>query len=304
MSVTLLENTGCAVCGVDNSTPFVEAENTHGSHFLSGERFTLVKCKSCGLVYINPRPRQAEIKKYYASDYYVSGAGVKVFLESLLSHYSLKRKKNFVKCFKRAGKILDIGCGNGRFISLFASDNMWNAYGIEPNPVGYDLSSQISKAKIFNMELSECGFQGDDFDVITMWHVLEHIYEPNKLLLEIKRILKGEGILVVGVPNISGIGFRLGKKNWFHLDAPRHIYHYNPQSIKMLLNKNGFDIIKTIYPITEYPLDLYHSLINSIRRGLRTSLMAPVLGLSLLFKPLFSLLKASETMIVVCRKGA
>ncbi|HBR16116.1 MAG TPA: hypothetical protein DD725_00690 [Deltaproteobacteria bacterium] len=304
MSVTLLENTGCAVCGVDNSTPFVEAQNTHGSHFLSGERFTLVKCKSCGLVYINPRPSQTEIKKYYASDYYVSGAGIKASLERLLTNYFLNKKKNLVKSFKKNGKILDVGCGDGRFISLFASDEKWNAYGIEPNPVGYDLSSQISKAKIFNMELSECRFPEADFDVITMWHVLEHIYEPNKLLLEIKRILKGEGILIVGVPHISCVGFRLGKKNWFHLDAPRHTYHYNPQTIKMLLNKNGFDIIKIIYPIIEYPLDLYHSLINSVRRGLKTPLMAPVLGLSLLFKPLFSLLKASKTMIVVCRKGA
>lgn len=303
MSVTLLENTGCAVCGADNSTPFVEAQNTHGSHFLSGERFTLVKCKSCGLVYVNPRPSQAEIKKYYASDYYVSGAGIKVSLERLLTNYFLNKKKNLVRSFKKNGKILDVGCGDGRFISLFASDKKWNAYGIEPNPGGSDISKRRSKAVILNMELSECRFPEADFDVITMWHVLEHVYEPNWLLLDIKRILKEDGIFIVAVPNTNGIGFRLVKRNWFHLDAPRHIYHYNPRTIKKILDKNGFSILKIIYPVTEYPLDLYHSLINSVGRGLRAPLKVPLLGLSLLFKPFFSLLKISETMIVVCKKG-
>jgi len=280
MSVTLLENTECAVCGGDNSTPFVEAQNTHGSHFLSGERFTLVKCKSCGLVYVNPRPSHAEIKKYYASDYYVSDAGIKVSVERVLTSYFLKNKKKLVRSFKKAGKILDVGCGDGRFISLFASDKMWNAYGIEPNQGGSDLSKRRSRAVILNMELSECRFPEADFDVITMWHVFEHIYEPNRILCEVKRVLKDDGVFIVGVPNISGVGFRLGKKNWFHLDAPRHVYHYSPQTIQKILHNNGFGIVNIVYPITEYPLDIYHSLMNSVRKGLRELLMIPVLGLS------------------------
>lgn len=300
-----LEYIECAICGENKEQQLMKVKNTHGSCLISDEKFRLVKCTNCGLVYINPRPVQAKIDSYYNFNYYLSIESIKAFIERLFSHYSIFRKKRMIMRYKKTGRILDIGCGNGDFISSFSLNNKWEFYGVEPNPVGYNLTKKKIKNNIFNKRLLDCKFPDAYFDVVTMWHVFEHLYDPNKELQEIKRILKKDSILIIGVPNSKSFGFKIGREYWFHLDAPRHLYHYNPTTINKMLNKNGFKIIKVDFPFAEFPSDLYYSSMNSLRKNkfIRTALIFPSLIFSLLLKLIGSLLKVSETMIISCRKG-
>lgn len=299
-----LEYVRCAFCGKNKKNLLMEVKNTHGFHWISDEKFNLVRCRNCGLVYINPRPNQDEIGKFYNIDYYTTGNRFKTFIEKHLTHYSNLGKKKLIAKYKQAGKLLDIGCGTGEFLSSFISGK-WNLCGIEPNSKGFNLSCKKVKGKIINNKLSNCKFSNDYFDVITMWQVFEHIHDPNKELQEINRILKDDGILVMGVPNVKSLGFKMAREHWFHLDSPRHLYHYDSTTINKILSKNGFKVFKMAFPFLEYPLDLYHSLLNSLGKNkfIRAPLILPLLVLSFLLKPMGSLLKVSETMIVFCRKG-
>jgi ubiquinone/menaquinone biosynthesis C-methylase UbiE len=305
MAITELEYTECAFCGGNNNELLLEVCNTHGSYKISDDKFKLLKCRDCGLVYINPRPAMKEISKYYDSNYYSSKDIIRVFAERLFLHFFVNIKKGMVLKFKKAGNILDIGCGDGGFLSVFSLDKNWKAYGVEPNPSGYALSREKLGEAVFNKELSDCNFPDAYFDVITMWHVLEHIYEPNSLLSEINRVLDNRGVFIVGIPNINGMGFKLAKENWFHLDAPRHLYHYDPRTVTKILIKNGFEVLKINFPFAEYPLDLFHSLLNSLEKNkfIRIAVILPLLILSSVSKLVCSFLKISETIIVFCRKG-
>lgn len=303
--MTKLDYTRCPICNENNEELLMEPVNTHGSHWISEERFRLVTCRTCGLVYINPRPAAEEISNYYNSGYYASNNRCKSYFEGFLSRYFLSKRNKIISFKKEGGRILDVGCGSGDFIfSLSASNKQWDVYGVEPNMEGYNLGKLKVRGHIFNKELPDCKFPNNYFDVVTMWHSLEHIYDPQQLLKEINRILKNDGVLIVAIPNSKSIGFKVSKEFWFHLDAPRHLYHYNEATIEKLLNKNEFKITNIQFPFMEFPLDLYHSLINSLVKNQRMKiiLMLPFLIISFPIKFIGSLLKSSETLIVTCKK--
>lgn len=300
-----LEFVKCPICREGKEELLMKTLNTHGSSLITDERFNLVKCRDCGLVYINPRPKQDEIGRFYDIDYYTTGNRFKRFIEEFVTLYFNLYKKALITKYKQSGRLLDIGCGTGDFLLSLPTDR-WELYGIEPNDAGYEISVKRVKGKIFNNKLIDCKFPDAYFDIVNMWHVFEHIFNPNEELREIKRILKNEGVFILGIPNIHSLGYRVGKAYWFHMDSPRHLYHYNPRTIKKILNKNGFYVSKIIFPFFEYPLDIFHSLLNFIsidkNKLIRISLALPLLIFSLLLKPIASLLKNGETMIVLCGK--
>ncbi|MHB1644988.1 MAG: class I SAM-dependent methyltransferase [Candidatus Acididesulfobacter diazotrophicus] len=306
-----LEYIKCAICDENNESLLIKVKNTHGTSYISDEEFDLAQCKKCGLVYINPRPINKEIHKYYSDNYYSPKSNIKSKIEKLvLQPYYMFLRKTYIEQFLKKGKILDIGCGSGGFINSLSKNN-WEIYGIEPNQTGFALSSAIlhKKINLYNKPLSDCKFPDNYFDIITMWHVLEHIHKPNKELQEIKRVLKDNGILIIAVPNIKSFGFKISKKHWFHLDAPRHLYHYDSTTIKKILNHNKFEVINTAFSFTEYPLDLYHSLMNSINiskyKFIKVLFMPLIFIFSLLLKLFGPLFKSSEVMTIISktRKG-
>ena len=140
------------------------------------------------------------------------------------------------------GKILDVGCGAGYLLSLF-KEMGWETYGVEVSP----LAGKIAKEKginIYEGELYETGLIDKYFDVIVLNHSLEHMYNPTKLLLEVNKILKDDGILIIGVPNIKSMEARIFKKNWGSIRAPQHLYHFSESTLNLLLDKCGFNLKK------------------------------------------------------------
>ncbi|MEJ2745742.1 MAG: class I SAM-dependent methyltransferase [bacterium] len=218
----------CVVCGSGNGSFFMEVENTHGAKRLSHEKFNLVKCAGCGMVHVEPVPTEEDLWGYYDADYYRTGSRIKRCLEKAIARWNNLGNKRLIAKFHTGGRLLDIGCGRGEFLKMFCS-SAWELYGVEPNKEGYAQCIARNYAKLFNGDLISCAFNSDFFDVITMWHVFEHVRCPNKQLREIYRILRDDGLLIIAVPNIKGMGFKLGGKHWFHLDCPRHLYHYSPR---------------------------------------------------------------------------
>ncbi|MCL4497647.1 MAG: class I SAM-dependent methyltransferase [Deltaproteobacteria bacterium] len=298
-----MEYIKCSICGSESKFLF-KTKNTHGANRITEDEFSLFKCQDCGLIFVNPRPIKSEIIKYYNFNYYLPENKFKSKIEKVLVNLLLLSKKKLISKFKKSGRILDIGCGKGDFLNIMSSDK-WETYGIEPNSSGYDLTNNLNynNNNIFNSELHDCKFPNNYFDVITMWHVFEHIYEPKKELEEINRILKNNGLLILTVPNAKSLGFRIAKQNWFHLDAPRHLFHYEPNTIaKLFPDALGLHIITIKYLQLDFPLDLYHSLLSDKKKFFRIFFSIPLLILLPILKFIGKIFDAPETFMIVCQK--
>jgi len=263
-------------------------QNTKTVVVLNAKEYRFFHCHRCGLVYRSSQNRQNH-DALYSRQYYRQGGKLKKMIEQFLTKLINYRRKRLIGQWRNKGKILDLGCGLGQFLNQMNNRN-WQKIGIEPSQAAYQ---QIAKSNftIYQKELTDINLPKNSFDVITAWHVLEHLTNPQKNLLEIHRILKKEGFLFLSTPNTNSFGFKQGKEKWFHLDTPRHLFLFNAKSLKNILNQTGFRIIKINYPFFEYPLDLFHSLngVNKFILGLGGKLISPFIG-------------KTETIEIVCQK--
>ena len=232
----------CNLCNSDDANLLFTAKDrnwcTEGS-------FNLVKCNVCGLVYINPRPTIQEMRKYYPKYYHVSASGiVEVTDENKVEMYPIfKDRARAISAFKKNGRILDVGCGDGYFLKRM-KDKGWETYGVEPGEVASKYAKDVLKVNAFNGELKEACYPDKYFDVITLFEVLEHLHNPSANLSEIGRILKEDGLLVITVPNFTGFAYKIFKERRLALDAPRHLYHFSQVTLCKILKKMEFKVLK------------------------------------------------------------
>jgi len=235
----------CLICGAKSFKTYLEVQD----YFLSKEKFTIVNCTNCGFRFLNPRPIPTELGKYYESSEYISHSnnksGITNKLYQVVRKFTLRQKYVLVKNLISSGKtILDIGCATGEFLNEFRKYG-WTTYGVEPN-----FHARESAKK--NYELNVCSeeemsnFLDSSFDVITMWHVLEHVSGLIDRINEIARLLKNNGVLLVAVPNSKSFDADYYGKFWAAYDVPRHLYHFSPDTIKRLFEKYGFVLQKTL----------------------------------------------------------
>lgn len=208
--------------------------------YISGHEFAIYKCIECDLGHTVPQP--ADLKKYYDKTYYGNRHG---FTEK----HCIRRRSRIVFSIIKNGKgkrLLDIGCGDGSFIKSLKSIG-WNVSGTEINP-DYDLFENLNvKEKIEDFAGAE------PFDCITMWHTLEHMPDI-KALTDIYSLLAPNGKLIIAVPNNNSIQARLFKNKWLHLDVPRHMYHFDADSLSCCLKANGFIVERNMWQEFEYDL--------------------------------------------------
>lgn len=198
--------------------------------------FNLVQCQQCGLVYLNPRPTRAGMARFYQRyhDYSTNDAW--------LQRRQLERLRE-VERRREVGKLLDVGCGKGGFLRA-ARDRGWRCFGVE---ISFQASNE---ARRMGLDVATGRFEDVDypdsfFDVITMYHVLEHLYDPSEALSKAYQLIKRGGLLVVAVPNFNSLQAGIFRQRWYHLDAPRHLYHFTPSTLKMLLHKAEFKVLET-----------------------------------------------------------
>lgn len=270
----------CTICASNNIDAYLECTD----HFVSKENFHLSKCGDCGFVFTNPRPPLHNIAPYYESDEYVSHSKTSKGLVNRLFHlsriYTLAYKKRIVNKYSTGNNLLDYGCGTGDFLE--AMSGSWACTGIEPNP--HARQEAASKTGLMVHEENELAtFEESSFDAITLWHVLEHVYPLKERLQRFHQLLTSKGTLFVALPNMNAHDAKYYGRYWAAWDVPRHIHHFNPETIKRLLNDSGFTHVDTrpmlldafyISMLSEQYMHGSSKMINAIIQGLRSNISA------------------------------
>lgn len=221
-------------------------------HSVSGEVFDLLYNKDMEMLETFPQPSLERLPNYYQSEDYISHTDAKRNLFEKAYHFvkaiALKRKLKLINSVVSDSKcLLDVGCGTGDFLQI-AKQNNWIVSGIEPN----EQARQIANKKT-NNRVSEVDqlfkFEHQSFDVITLWHVLEHLPKLDEHISVFQRLLKPNGILIIAVPNFKSYDADYYKTFWAAYDVPRHLWHFSQTAISKLVAKENFKIVKSL-PMT------------------------------------------------------
>ena len=235
----------CPVCKRNQIEEIFSAKD----YTVSGEFFSIVKCKNCTLLFTQKVAEQHEIGKYYASENYISHSDTQVGLVNKLYHSirkkTLQSKKNLIEreTGMSKGNVLDIGCGTGAFLNTMKT-NGWAITGLEPDETArakakslYGIEPQPSK-NLFNLPVGS-------YDAITMWHVLEHVHQLHEYIEQLKNMVTEKGKIFIAVPNYTSYDAQHYGKFWAAYDVPRHLYHFSPASMQNLVGQHGLTIKKT-----------------------------------------------------------
>ncbi|MBN9295685.1 MAG: methyltransferase domain-containing protein [Filimonas sp.] len=232
----------CPACGSGAIKPVLEAEDYTVSH----ETFSIWECDACTLRFTQNVPALQDIGKYYQSAAYVSHSDTKKGLINRLYHivrnYTLQSKRKLVETVTRksSGSLLDIGAGTGAFAATMKAGG-WQITGLEPDDI-----ARTNARNQHGLELQSPDrlFQlpANSFDIITMWHVLEHVHSLHEYLDTFGKILKQDGHILIAVPNYTSGDAQQYGAYWAAYDVPRHLYHFSPKSMQLLLAKHGFTV--------------------------------------------------------------
>ena len=234
----------CPYCESNNSSLYLELKD----YFLTQEDFEIVKCCDCGLLYTTPRPPSEKLGDYYKSENYLSHKenkhGFIPRIYEFVKSFNLKNKLKIATKGKGTGNILDIGCGVGDFL-LCSKQAGWSVEGIEPSDDAKKIAEERLQTVVHNpneIDTLPSGF----YDVITMWHVLEHVEDIKTEVAQLYRLLKPSGRLVIAVPNYRSYDAQYYKDKWAAWDVPRHLSHFDRESIKNTFSAYNDLILKDI----------------------------------------------------------
>ena len=218
----------CRICSNIEMTPILSGLQTR-----LGEVYCLMQCNDCAFISTHPLPGPGVLKKYYDQDYWQNSGGK---TGGLLDTFFKLRMSGIIKAIKKmvppGSRILDWGAGDGSLLRLIEAE------GFEG--VGIDIySAESPNRKLINSSIMDAPFQNEFFDAITCFHVLEHIDEPVPSVKKAMQLLKPNGILVLEVPNIESVSFKLFKKAWYPLDIPVHINHFSLAVLHKTLDTVG-----------------------------------------------------------------
>ncbi len=291
----------CPVCG-HNDFEFVYELNDYR---ISQETFSLSKCLNCTLISTLAPPKSSDISKYYLSDDYLEHSNRKTDLFSIAyikaREIMFGYKYRIIKKFITNGEILDIGAGSGHYLN-FMSKKGFKCTGIEMS----------GRARAFAKDTFDIDIYPDDhfynstfvqkYDLISLWHVLEHLYDLEKVVKRIDDLLKPKGHLIIAVPNYNGFEQVVYKKYWSGWDVPRHLWHFSPKSMKQLLAKNNFVVTE----MKMMPFDPFFNtlLSNKYRNGhpiINVFRMILVGGMAF-FQGFFNVEKTSSIIYIIKRK--
>jgi 2-polyprenyl-3-methyl-5-hydroxy-6-metoxy-1,4-benzoquinol methylase len=213
----------------------------------TSQTFTLNSCASCRCLFLNPLPGDDEIARFYPAQYWwnAAGPGLLKTLESIYRRIALHDHVSFISgaaAGERRGRekdLLDVGCGSGTLMGLLKERGF--------RPVGVDFSAEAAKVaaqengvRVVVGSLVDAAFPDESFDLVTLFHVMEHVTNPREVLAEVARILKPGGAVILQVPNIDSWQFRIFGAKWYGLDIPRHVIDYSKDAMLKLLNESGF----------------------------------------------------------------
>lgn len=268
MAENLETLTTCPVCSGTTFTPYIACKD----FTVSRGTFEIVSCGTCGFLATSPRPAEAGAYVYYQSEDYISHSNTRKGLINKLyawvRNYSIKKKEKLVSDAlglsgsKSEKWILDHGCGTGEFLN-YCKEQGWGILGLEPGDDARQHAIAIYGLPVVN-ETAINSMVEKQFDAITLWHVLEHVYPLNERIQKLKQLLKDDGVLIVAVPNHNTAEEKKYKENWAAYDVPRHIWHFDKTSMRALMKNNGLEVV-AVKPMV---FDAYY--ISMISEGYKT----------------------------------
>lgn len=257
-SSSMLENITCYQCGSSHSSNFTEAWDD-----LTGKpgTFHFVRCKQCGLVYQNPRIKEEFIGQYYDDEYIAHRKKKSWGLMTPLYNWAMgKHDRQKAKLVERytslteSSQVLDIGCGAGTFLH-----KVHELHGAGITGVDFKDLSSLPGFDLINFRhgpISEQEFSENSFDLVTLWHYLEHDYAPKQTLEKISRIMKDDGTLIIEVPRLDSLSYKLFKERWPGLQAPQHTILFDKKSLLETVQKAGY-IVEDYLPYGAFPAYFY-----------------------------------------------
>jgi 2-polyprenyl-3-methyl-5-hydroxy-6-metoxy-1,4-benzoquinol methylase len=289
--------------------------------YIDGESFSVMRCGRCRQVVTVPVP--ADVGRYYPAGYYgdTDSRRFPVVMEWLQEKmYALRASRVLRKLKRKNPRVLDIGCGRGLLLRAFQRQGC-EVMGTEFSDNACRFAREVLKIPVRVGLLYELGFPDRSFDVVIMWHVLEHVSDPRPTLAEVSRILRPGGIFLVGVPNFGSPEAQLTKGGWFHLDIPRHLSHHTRASLEKSLRAVALRPTWVSYLAPEYDcFSFVQSLLNWIGvrpnflynwlRGDRAKVLTGghyfrPLAATLLFAPgLFLISLPATLLLAILHKGA
>ena len=244
----------CPLCGGTQ----LERALTCVDHYATGEMFHLCRCTGCGFLFTQDFPAEAEIGRYYETPEYISHSDTKHGLINRVYHYArrymLRRKARLVmsEAHRKEGRLLDIGTGTGYFPATMKALR-WQVEALEKSAVARDFARTHFNLDV-KPETALTDYAPESFDVITLWHVMEHLEHLNETWETLHSLLADKGVLVIAVPNPSSYDARKYGAYWAAYDVPRHLWHFTPDTMQRMGAKHGF-ILSARHPM---PLDAFY----------------------------------------------
>ncbi|WP_455210485.1 class I SAM-dependent methyltransferase [Kaarinaea lacus] len=239
-----LSNMSCEYCGHTSFSTVFSASDFD----TQTEQFKLERCNHCRLVRSSPVLSDAELGRYYSEDYY--GSATKKFsglIERWTQFTYSRRAKTILTLLRSRSEtsnpisVLDIGCGRAHLLKTLAQSGC-ECVGIERSEFPQDDSKNI---KIYHEDFLDVEFNTQKFDVIILWHVLEHLSSPSQTIKKISHLLNPSGVFLLAVPNFDSFQSHIFKKHWFHLDLPRHTFHFTDEALNQILKDHGLTTKKS-----------------------------------------------------------
>jgi SAM-dependent methyltransferase len=233
--------TQCPVCSGGSTSLLWRISNME---LETPTQFDVVRCDTCGLTYTSPMPSLDQLVPFYNVGVYAKDKrpALKVVDRTLSVLADVRLHE--IEEWKRPGRLLDVGAGKGRFVQR-ARMGGWTAIGVEPVPGSVQLARSRYGIDLVEGTLIDAQFPARSFDVLTMWHVMEHIPDPRSELHEVSRVLADDGLFVLEVPNFASLQAWIGQDDWFHLMLPHHLIHYTPRTLRAVLADAGFEVVRS-----------------------------------------------------------
>ncbi len=238
-------------------------------HLITGKLYKVVRCLTCDFLYTNPRPTIEDSINHYRSDDYISHTdskhGLRDRMYQAIKQHMLKKKLRVIqRAAQRHRKnahadkpleLLDFGCGSGEFV-LASQKAGHQSVGYEPDQMAA-MKVKQKGARVLDKQDDLDAIQDHSFDVITLWHALEHVHELGQCMKELRRLLSDTGLLVIAAPMVNSTDAEYYKRFWAAYDLPRHLYHFNPSSLLQLGRNFGFELIRRhALPFDSYYISL------------------------------------------------